>query len=292
MNLQMTNDRTHTSNHTWENAVLWLRNQPELQKLVLDAYYDDPLHIAAERYLNSDEWQAIRSLLPQAGLILDVGAGRGIASYAFAREGFSVTALEPYDSDIVGAGAIRKLALDASLSIDVVQEFSEHLPFVDASFDVVFARAVLHHTDNLYAACKEYARVLRPGGVFIAIREHVISRHDDKQAFLDTHPLHHLYGGEDAFLLSDYLHAIESSGLQMAKVLDPFASPINFAPYSLKSLQQEIALRISRYLPYSAKVSVELMSVPLIWQIVRRILNLFDNRPGRLYSFIALKGRT
>jgi len=287
----MTKDRTHTSNQTWENAVLWLRNQTELHKLVLDAYYDDPLHLAAERYWNSDEWQAIRSLLPQAGMVLDVGAGRGIASYAFAREGFAVTALEPYDSDIVGAGAIRKLALEANLLIEVVQEFSEKLPFEDASFDVVFARAVLHHTDNLYAACKEYARVLRPGGVFVAVREHVISQHADKQAFLEAHPLHHLYGGEDAFLLSDYLRAIESSGLRMAKVLDPFASPINFAPYSLKSFQLEIAIRISRLIPYSAKVLVKLMSVSLIWQIVRRILSVFDDRPGRLYSFIAVKGR-
>jgi SAM-dependent methyltransferase len=278
--------------NSWEEAVRWLRCQDGSEKLVREAYYDDPLVDAAERYTQSEEWQAVRKLLPKAGSALDVGAGRGIASYALAKEGFFVSALEPDPSELVGAGAIRSLFSEAKLPITVVQHFSECLPFADASFEIVFARAVLHHTQNLEMACKEYVRVLRPGGVFIAIREHVISRHADKQAFLDTHPLHHLYGGEDAFLLSDYLRAIESSGLQIAKVLDPFASPINFAPYSLKSLQQEIALRISRYLPYSANISVQLMSVPLIWQIVRRILNLFDNRPGRLYSFIAVKGRT
>jgi len=28
---------------TWEDAVVWLRAQPDRQQLVLDAFYDDPL---------------------------------------------------------------------------------------------------------------------------------------------------------------------------------------------------------------------------------------------------------
>lgn len=32
---------------TWEDAVVWLRNQPEQRQLVLDAFYDDPLVGAA-----------------------------------------------------------------------------------------------------------------------------------------------------------------------------------------------------------------------------------------------------
>lgn len=92
---------------TWENAVIWLRNQPNQQQLVLDAFYDDPLISAAERYLISDEWEAVSQLLQgRTGRALDVGAGRGIASYALAREGFKVTALEPDPSAIVGAAAI------------------------------------------------------------------------------------------------------------------------------------------------------------------------------------------
>ena len=42
-----------------------------------------------------------------------------------------------------------------------------------ALFDVVFARAVLHHTRDLELACREMFRVLRPGGIFVAAREHV-----------------------------------------------------------------------------------------------------------------------
>ena len=49
---------------SWEQAVQWLREQPSQRDLVLAAYYDDPLPAAAERYWGSEEWQAIRPLLP------------------------------------------------------------------------------------------------------------------------------------------------------------------------------------------------------------------------------------
>src|SRR5882757_3969578 len=138
---------TEAGNMSWEDAVSWLRSQPDQRQLVFDAYYDDPLISAAQRYHCSDEWQAIAGLLRgRTGKALDVGAGRGIASYALAREGFGVTSLEPDPSGIVGAAAIRKLAEDTRLPIEVVEEFSEHLPFDELTFDVVFARAVLHHT--------------------------------------------------------------------------------------------------------------------------------------------------
>src|SRR6516165_5874208 len=59
---------------TWESAVTWLRNQPEQRQLILDAFYDDPLISAAERYFRSSEWHAISRLLQdRAGTALDVG---------------------------------------------------------------------------------------------------------------------------------------------------------------------------------------------------------------------------
>lgn len=274
---------------TWEQAVAWLRSRPELADVVVAGYYDDPLPDAARRYHASAEWQAIRELLAgRRGRALDIGAGRGITSHALAVDGFAVTALEPDPSALVGAAAIRSLAAATGVAIDLVSEFSETLPFGDAEFDVVFGRAVLHHTRDLRAATREMARVLKPGGVLIMVREHVISRRSDLPAFLAAHPLHHLYGGENAFLLAEYVGALRSAGLRMVRILTPLSSPINYHPQDGAGLRRELSLRMAR-----------IVGTRSFWETLLRHDRCFaaalaagtwlDRRPGRLYSFVCDK---
>jgi SAM-dependent methyltransferase len=274
---------------TWEDAVQWLRSQPEKQDLVLNAYYDDPLIAAAERYWKSCEWEEVRKFLGSTkGEALDVGAGRGIASYALAREGFAVTALEPDGSRLVGAGAIRSLAEETTLPITVAQEFSEDLPFDNGQFDIAFGRAVLHHTKNLHSACREFFRVLKPGGRLIAVREHVISRKKDLPVFLARHPLHRLYGGENAFLLSTYTDALLQAGFAIDVVLSPFSSVINYAPYTEQALKDVIADRLGGKLAMRGLLR-RAFCLPGLWSLARRTLSWVDRRPGRLYSFVCTR---
>jgi SAM-dependent methyltransferase len=271
----------------WEYAVQWLRAQPEQQDLVLNAYYDDPLIDAARRYWGSGEWKEIRKLLGLTrGQALDIGAGRGVASYALAREGFIVTALEPDGSGLVGAGAIRSLARESGLPITVVQEFSEHLPFADCQFDIAFARAVLHHTSNLDLACREFFRVLKPEGRLIAVREHVISRKKDLPVFLSRHPLHGLYGGENAFLLAEYTKAMSEAGFAINCVLSPLSSVINYAPHTEETLKNAIADRLGLAM---RGVLRSALSLPWLWSAARKTLSWVDRRPGRLYSFVCTR---
>ena len=67
----------------WEEAVRWLKQQPDQQELVRDCFYDDPLLEAAQRYSISNEWTEIRNIIGGGDKrsALDLGAGRGITYF-------------------------------------------------------------------------------------------------------------------------------------------------------------------------------------------------------------------
>ena len=263
---------------TWEEAVVWLRSQPDQADLVRACYYDDPLTETAERFYRSREWAEIRNRLKgNTGDVLDLGAGIGISSYAFSRSGWNVTAAEPDPSRIVGSGAIRNLAMDSGLEIAVVQSFAEYLPFRNSVFDVVYGRQVLHHAQDLPRMCREISRVLKPGGIFLATREHVISNHEDLDVFLRNHPLQKMYGGENAFLLEEYLGALRSSHIHVTEILDPYASEINLFPESYDSMKKDIAGKL--FFPFPRVIPDAML----------RVLGKINKAPGRLYSFIGRK---
>lgn len=262
---------------TWEEAVIWLKSQPSQAELIRACYYDDPLAEAAERYAASSEWRCVQSILPSShGKALDIGAGRGISAFALARDGWETTALEPDGSLVVGAGAIRRLAAEKNLKIEVVEQWGETLPFADATFDLVHCRQVLHHARDLGQLCREIGRVLKPGGMLIATREHVISRPEDLAKFQASHPLHKLYGGENAYLLKEYLDAIRGAGIALREVLNPFQSDINLFPETRATKKERIA----------SKLRLPLVLMP---DVALSLLGALDNTPGRLYTFVGIK---
>ncbi len=264
---------------SWEEAVLWLKNQPEKQELVRACFYDDPPDKSAERFYHSTEWKAVQQLLAPVhkGKVLDIGAGRGVSSYAFARDGWSVTALEPDPSSVVGAGAIQQV-IQPGLDITINEERGEHLPFADDSFDLVYGRAVLHHADDLPSLCQEAGRVLKSGGVFLFTREHVLTKSDDLEKFLDNHALHFLYLGECAYKLSEYLQAIQSGGMENTELFAPYDSDINLFPLSQKEHCSRI--RKTNHFP---------LPNWFIKAVIFPRMNKNNNAPGRLYSFTGKK---
>ncbi len=256
-------------------------------------YYDDPLLEAAKRFEASEEWQAVRKFLPRkTGLALDLGAGRGISSYALAAAGWQVTALEPDPSGLVGAGAIRALASEAHLPIKVVQGFAEDMDFEDGMFDLVYTREVLHHARDLREMCRQAARALKPGGMFLACREHVISRREDVEIFRNKHPLHRLYGGENAYMLDEYLSAVEQSGLKLHGSDGPYERIINYFPLTeeqrLSTIQSPLSKRLGRRITDLLGDPRRPWAHSLNGFLAGRLSRHSDS-PGRLYTFVAYK---
>lgn len=266
---------------TWEEAVRWCLERPDMAALARDAYFGDPVE-AASRYFTSAEFAEVRRMLPATkGRVLDLGAGNGILSYALACEGWQVTAVEPDPSMLVGAGAIRELAAQTGREINVIEAFGEAIPLEAAGFDLVVARQVVHHARDLPAFCGEMHRLSRPGATILTLRDHVISDPGQLQPFLDLHPLHHLYGGENAFTLSEYRAALSGAGLRICREMRSFQSVVNYAPMSPDDVLDKLAAMGG---PLRPLVRPVLSALP--FSVVGAAATLADRRPGRLVSFL------
>ena len=172
----------------------------------------------------------------------------------------------------MGAGAIRSLAEESRLPITVVQEFSEHLPFDDGQFDIAFARAVLHHTSDLRSACREFFRVLKPGGRLVAVREHVISRKKDLPHIPFPPPSASSVRRRERFF-SFNLYGCDVAGRLCDRcVLSPLSSVINYAPYTEETLKDAIADR--RWALAMRGVLRRALSLPGLWSVASRTLLL------------------
>lgn len=273
-----------------DEAILWLRANPSWSELVADAYLGRDVAASADRFLHSAEFIEVRDILGSrlhSAVVADVGAGAGIASYALHRSGASrVIAVEPDPSDEVGRGAIGRLCEETSTKIEILDGWGEALPLPDDSIDVVYSRQVLHHAADLRQFLSEVRRVLRARGVLFACREHVVDNESQKRTFLDSHPVHRLAGGENAFTLPQYLAAIAQSGLVLGSLLGPWDSVINAFPTvrSNEELADYPARRLEAHLGPIGRWASHVPGVSaLVWRRIRRPL------PGRMYSFLCWK---
>lgn len=276
---------TNQGELSWEEAVRWYRAQPNNEAEIRNNYFDLPVLGAAARYAGSEEFAEVLRLLGSGSgrRILDLGAGNGIASYALAKNGWVVTALEPDASAEVGAEAICKIRDETQLPINVIREGDRELPFANESFDAIHARQVLHHVPDLDVMAAELFRVLRPGGRCLTTRDHVADDEQQLNTFRLEHPLHHLYGGEHAYPVDGYVSAFAKSGLRLLKSWGPVESILNFFPgteherqITIRQIANHSCFRMGRLLSWSKGFRET--------QLQRHTQN--DRTPGRVYSFL------
>jgi len=169
----------------------------------------------------------------------------------------------------------------------------EALPFPDGTFDVVFTRAVLHHVGDLVGFCREVRRVLKPGGRFLAVREHVISRLEDLPVFHAAHPLHRLCGGEHACLPGEYPRALAAAGFEVERVMGSFDTPVNYYPLTADDWRAKCMAPCMKLLGYRVSMALGSERHALGRLILRRRarrLSERDQTPGRLCTLLARKG--
>lgn len=127
---------------------------------------DDPIALLRHESKAKTPW-VLKKINSQFGKIanvqvLDVGCGGGFLSNEMAKGGLSVTGVD------IAEDSIKVAALyDTTKTVKYLTADAYHLPFADASFEVVTAMDFLEHVEDPQKVIQEFSRVLKPGGIFI-----------------------------------------------------------------------------------------------------------------------------
>jgi ubiquinone/menaquinone biosynthesis C-methylase UbiE/DNA-binding transcriptional ArsR family regulator len=111
--------------------------------------------------------RALTRLVPTGLRVADIGTGTGILAGELARLGLSVIAVD--HSPRMLAAARAALDADGVAGVELRSGEASALPIEDGSLDAAFAHMVLHYLPSPADAIREMARVVRPGGVVIAV---------------------------------------------------------------------------------------------------------------------------
>ncbi len=204
----------------YEEIIANLRSLPNGDRIIQENYLDKDWSTAFERFWQSTEWQNTFSILrPQPGdWVLDYGAGRCLASAAFARHGCHVAALDINPSPYVGLGILRQAPLREYPIAGIVGD-AEHMMFPQATFDIVYCREALHHAFDLAKLVKNLVHVLKPGGRFYAYGEHRHPWWSSDQKFREIHPAVQFGVNEHSYPESTYKRCLKDAGLRNIRFL-------------------------------------------------------------------------
>ena len=201
--------------------MLRIRAAPELRQLLEEEYLDASLDDAAARFAGGNDLKTILNLLRGGGVapgarVLDLGGGRGILSAALAANGYAPVLCEISRSSICGLGALR----DRPITFPPVCGDFNNIGIADETFDAVVCKQVLHHAEDLDRCLSEAHRVLKPGGFFLAYKEHSLPWYGGKQRFLRQHAATEYGAQEGAFRTIFYWRGLHRARFRGARVVD------------------------------------------------------------------------
>lgn len=175
--------------------------------------------------------QAIdRMRVPSEARVLDVGCGSGWASRLLAGIAIkgSVTGIDISDEMV----RVAREASTAFPNIDFETASAEQLPFSDNEFTHAFSMESLYYYNDILRALEEIHRVLKPGGVFVA----VVDLYWENQAthqWIDT-----LRVPVELLSVDDYRSLFTDAGfvsIRDERIFDPTPIPENYTGGSFQS---------------------------------------------------------
>jgi ubiquinone/menaquinone biosynthesis C-methylase UbiE len=162
--------------------------------------------------------------------VLDAGCGTGHTALAFAPLVAQVVAVDMTEP-MLDQG--RRLAAERGLTNIAFRNGDvEQLPFPDASFDIVASRYSAHHYPHPHVAVREFARVLRPGGVFLLVD--VVAPDDPTQdTFLNAIELLRDPSHVRDHAVAQWLTMFSAAGLA-GQLLDTWPLRLEFEPWVVR----------------------------------------------------------
>jgi SAM-dependent methyltransferase len=188
--------------------------------------------------LNNDAFWAYRESLLAfigygAGKALEVGCGEGRVSRVLKKCGYHVTATDPVEQFIAAAEQTRS-------ADDYKVASAADLPFEGGSFDLVVAYNVLMDVEDVPAAIREIARVLRPSGVLIISIVHPFA---DRGRFAGPEPdspfiLENSYFGRERFEVVEERDGFRMHFAGWSQSLEDYIASLQAARLAVVSLRE------------------------------------------------------
>jgi len=154
--------------------------------------------------------QGLHLLSLEGALALDIGAATCWSTRMMCERGAHSVALD------ISTGMLRdgEAQFAAGVYFDRVAASMNDLPFLDETFDVVFASATIHHSDDLGRTLGEMGRVLKLRGRLLVVNEPVFGFLNRVSASRFAREETELGMNEHVYYLKDYLNAAQTASLQ------------------------------------------------------------------------------